>query len=150
MSAPNPVATLYVTDPQLADVYPTTRGEYNTLRGWTVPPNEDANDAGYRVVNLVTGHTNWYPEAVFRAGHTRVADVAPGEASHVLRIRAEVAELEGRLVKLRKFLESDQSRKLDPEDLTLLRGQRMAMEAYKEILHRRLRRATTTTTPLEA
>ena len=137
-------ALLYVTNPQLVDAYRSTRQEYNDHRGWTLPADENGADAGFRVVDLETGHTNWFPEDTFRNRHTRIADAQPGEMPHVTRVRAELAELEGRLAKLTKYLDTDQSRNLPFDDLQLLRGQRMAMEAYKEILFRRLRRATAT------
>lgn len=143
MSTPD--ALLYVTNPQLVDAYRSTRQEYNDHRGWTLPADENGDDAGFRVVDLEAGHTNWFPEDVFRSRHTRIAGAQPGELPHVIRVRAELAELEGRLVKLRKYLDSDQSRNLAFEDLQLLRAQRMAMEAYKEILYRRLYRAATPT-----
>ena len=56
--------------------------------------------------------------------------------------RAELAELEGRLAKLTKYLDTDASRNLPFDDLNLLHAQRMAMEGYKEILYRRLYRVT--------
>lgn len=140
MSTPDPL--LYVTTPQPVDAYPTTRGEYNALRGWAVPHDEDAADAGFRVVNLFTGHTNWYPENVFKEGHTRIPDAQPGDQAFVICMRAELAELEGRLARLTKYLGTDQCRNLPYDDLQLLRAQRMAMEGYKEILYRRLRRAS--------
>lgn len=143
MSTPD--ALLYVTNPQLVDAYRSTRQEYNDHRGWTLPADENGDDAGFRVVDLETGHTNWFPEDAFRSRHTRIAGAQPGELPHVTRVRAELAELEGRLAKLKKYLDSDQSRNVAFEDLQLLRAQRMAMEAYKEILYRRLYRATTPT-----
>lgn len=145
MSTPD--ALLYVTNPQLVDAYRSTRQEYNDHRGWTLPADENGDDAGFRVVDLETGHTNWFPEDVFRSRHTRIADAQPGELPHVIRMRAELAELEGRLAKLTKYLDTDASRNLPFDDLNLLRAQRMAMEGYKEILFRRLRRATTPTQP---
>jgi hypothetical protein len=44
---------------------PMTRQEYNNFRGWTLPDDEDGNDAGYLVEDLVTDHINWQPKAVF-------------------------------------------------------------------------------------
>ena len=50
---------------QEVNAKPMTRQEYNDLRGWTLPDDEDGNDAGYLVENLVTDHINWQPKAVF-------------------------------------------------------------------------------------
>lgn len=146
----------------------TSRAEYNRIRGWDVPENEDGADAGFIVKNLETGHVNWYPNEVFHASFSLIADaevenhlrpalddteaMLAGRSQagpdntyavpFVVRMRAELAELEGRLAKLTKYLDSDQSRNLPFDDLNLLRAQRMAMEGYKEILNRRLRRAS--------
>ena len=128
----------------LVQADPMTRQDYNDLRGWTLPANENGDDAGYVVAAYERDHVAWMPKAEFEALHQPVADAEEGDLSYVLRMRAELAELEGRLAKLLKYLDTDQSRNLPFEDLTLLRAQRMAMEGYKEILNRRLCRATVT------
>lgn len=43
---------------------PMTREEYNELRGWTVPADENPDDAGYLTDNGA-GHLQWQPKAVF-------------------------------------------------------------------------------------
>jgi hypothetical protein len=59
------------------------RGDYNTLRGWTTPLNEDADDAGYIVeyhssdtkpnhINF-EHHITWLPQEVFEKSY-RVLD----------------------------------------------------------------------------
>ena len=53
---------------------PMTRGEYNTLRGWELPANENGADPGYLVeyadggdanVAGFAGYVSWSPQAVF-------------------------------------------------------------------------------------
>ena len=46
---------------------PMTRGEYNTLRGWTLPADERAEDEGY-VTDNGAGHIQWQPKDVFEDG----------------------------------------------------------------------------------
>lgn len=48
---------------------PMTRGQYNSLRGWVLPENENSNDKGYFVTLLISNeseHITWYPETVFK------------------------------------------------------------------------------------
>lgn len=63
-----------------------TRGEYNTLRGWELPANEDGLDAGFLVVdNSVSernvdgydGYVNWLPLSVFRRRYERLGGDMP-------------------------------------------------------------------------
>ena len=68
--------------------HPMTREEYNNLRGWTVPENENPADDGYLVeylgsapqpelVGKVDGYASWSPKDVFDQAHIAVrnADV---------------------------------------------------------------------------
>jgi len=41
-----------------------TRGDYNKLRGWTLPADENGEDEGYLTDNGA-GHLQWQPKAVF-------------------------------------------------------------------------------------
>jgi hypothetical protein len=54
---------------------PMNRADYNTLRGWSIPPNEQADDEGYFVERIsnehqpvalnFADHITWVPKAVF-------------------------------------------------------------------------------------
>ncbi|MCH7421293.1 DUF2829 domain-containing protein [Shewanella sp. MM_2022_3] len=51
---------------------PLTRGEYNDVRGWTIPENENPADEGYLVVyNLGTAdeYVSWSPKHIFNDGY---------------------------------------------------------------------------------
>lgn len=61
------------------DAKPMSLGEYNRLRGWTIPPNEDPSAEGYLVEYLDGGGPNhpdfehyisWSPKDVFEKGYT--------------------------------------------------------------------------------
>lgn len=57
--------------------YPLNRKDYNTLRGWTVPADENPSDDGYVVIyNKDTDreHVSWSPEDVFNEGYTEVGE----------------------------------------------------------------------------
>ena len=61
---------------------PMNLGDYNTLRGWQIPDDEDASTEGYLVVypdsnktNNVEGYdgyVSWSPKDVFDVGYTEV------------------------------------------------------------------------------
>ena len=60
---------------------PLNRGDYNVLRGWAMPENEDGADEGYLVEYLDGGESNhpdydnyisWSPKDVFEAGYTEI------------------------------------------------------------------------------
>lgn len=62
---------------------PMTRGEYNSIRGWTLPEGEDGMDEGYLVeytdvvqpVPLVPGflgYVSWSPKAVFKRAYEKL------------------------------------------------------------------------------
>jgi len=57
---------------------PMTRREYNNLRGWTLPADENGDDAGFLVqyadqdqinVEGFTGYVSWSPAGVFSAAY---------------------------------------------------------------------------------
>ncbi len=56
------------------------------------------------------------------------------------RVLDELVELDGRLVKLHEFLQSDKLGNLDETDLRLLSSQKKAMDVYKAILVSRVGR----------
>ena len=38
-----------------------TRAEYNILRGWTLPADENGSDEGVKVTDISSGHVSWLP-----------------------------------------------------------------------------------------
>lgn len=62
---------------------PLTRGEYNQLRGWTMPENENGEDAGYLVVyskGTADEYISWSPKHVFDAGYTEAITLTDADA----------------------------------------------------------------------
>ena len=41
-------------------VEPMSRLDYNILRGWTLPADENGSDEGVKVTDLQTGHVSWF------------------------------------------------------------------------------------------
>lgn len=63
---------------KLIQAQPMKRGEYNSLRGWVVPEDENADDEGYLVEYLdggkanhkdFTGYISWSPKDVFERAY---------------------------------------------------------------------------------
>lgn len=73
-----------------AKAKPMSLGEYNQLRGWDVPENENPDDAGYLVETANVGISNhpdyagfisWQPKSIFEATYQAQPDVvAPSES----------------------------------------------------------------------
>ena len=70
-----------------------TRGEYNALRGWEVPADENPADAGYLVEYTDGGRTNvpgfrgyvsWSPRDVFERAYRRPRGMDFGQAAEAI------------------------------------------------------------------
>ncbi|MDX7670252.1 hypothetical protein SJS50_01805 [Aeromonas caviae] len=54
---------------------PMTRGEYNTMRGWSLPENENGQDQGYLVIHnkgSLNEHQTWSPAHIFNSSYEEV------------------------------------------------------------------------------
>ncbi len=69
---------------------PMTRGEYNTLRGWKIPENENPDDAGY-LVEYSDGYISWSPEKQFDEAYRRCDNLTFGLAIEALKKGMKVA-----------------------------------------------------------
>lgn len=119
---------------------PMTRGEYNALRGWTVPAGENPDDAGFLIVNPSAsernlagydGYVSWLPQEAF-AELYREAD------TWEQRLKIEVDELAEKIDKLSAFIDGDSFDKLPKEQRNMLSQQLIFMSAYAEVLKNRL------------
>lgn len=50
---------------KLTEAQEITLGEYNDLRGWTIPEDEDPNKKGYIIIDKANNHLTWQPKEVF-------------------------------------------------------------------------------------
>lgn len=116
---------------------PMTRGEYNKLRGWEVPENENPKDKGYLVEYVGTGNPNvggfdnyisWSPAETFKSAY-KVSE------TYVDRMEIELGELTQKITKINKFLESDVP---DEYEREWLKRQLQAMKTYRVMLSARL------------
>lgn len=79
---------------------PMTRGEYNVLRGWTLPADENGADDGYLVedhdggkanVDGYAGYVSWSPKDVFEASYQPTTALSFGHAIVSLKAGKKVA-----------------------------------------------------------
>lgn len=126
---------------------PMTRGHYNHLRGWQLPENENADDAGFLVQyadgglpNLpeFSGYVSWSPRDVFERAY------APGtkqkQESFLDRLIKEEADLSVKCTKLADFLNSNGVFSLGDVEFKDLTSQLQVMRQYQVILRKRLDR----------
>jgi len=79
---------------KMINAKPMTRQEYNDLRGWTVPADENPDDAGYLVEYTDGGQANhpdyagyisWSPKAVFERAYNPNGSLTFGDALVLLK-----------------------------------------------------------------
>lgn len=58
---------------KMIDAEPMTLGEYNILRGWQIPADEDPAREGYLVV-YPDGYKSWSPKQAFDYAHMQVSE----------------------------------------------------------------------------
>lgn len=95
---------------------PMTRGEYNALRGWEVPADENPADAGYLVeytdspnpnVEGYAGYVSWSPADVFeRAYQAQPFSIGPHESDLVTEEMIKARGLEARRVSIEELHDS--------------------------------------------
>lgn len=126
-----------------------TRLDYNILRGWELPADENGEDNGYLVqyadggkpnVAGFDGYVSWSPADVFARAYD--VGVRKEPSTFISRMRDEFDELSDRYHKLDSFVTGPNFSKLpdiEQEDLTVQRG---AMHEYLQVLSRRIERNT--------
>ena len=79
---------------------PMTREEYNELRGWVVPADENPDDKGYLVEYMdggkpnhpgFDGYISWSPKDVFERAYRLVSGLTFGQAIEALKAGKKVA-----------------------------------------------------------
>lgn len=117
-----------------------TRGEYNEYRGWQIPENEDPSEQGYLVEYVDGGKPNderhqgyisWSPRDVFEQSYHQ--SQTPQD-----RVRLEQRELYTKLDALENFLNKGQPSFIDDEQWALLQEQQKHMDAYNDVLVKRI------------
>lgn len=122
-----------------------SRLDYNTLRGWTLPEDEDGSDQGFMVVqsgqpsNLdgYDGHVSWSPKDVFERTYKELPERA---WPHQERVDVERAQLNERAEGLESFIGTSVFFTLSQIEQKSLTEQLEAMVWYRDILDQRISR----------
>lgn len=118
---------------------PMNRADYNTLRGWQLPADEDGTDEGYLVeyvdggkanVEGYAGYISWSPKGVFEMSYNPCG-------TYIQRLHIEYYDLQEKVVKLQAFLNTESYDKLEELQRLYLLGQLASMKAYLNYLHLR-------------
>lgn len=137
---------------KILDAMPMTRQQYNNMRGWATPADENGADEGYLVEypdskpNLFgfAGYVSWSPKAEFERSYAALPENTGDDhwLPHQVRVVAEHTQLVLKLTALQTFIASEKFPALDVNErhdmLTQVRG----MEQYAMCLARRMRRFT--------
>lgn len=114
-----------------------TRGEYNKLRGWTIPENENPEDNGYLVEHLGVRNSNverfdnyisWSPKKTFIEEY-RISE------TYLDRMFIEISDLNQKILKIDEALIS---MNLDKQERGFLKAQVQILKTYRNILSMRI------------
>lgn len=123
---------------------PMNRKDYNDLRGWSVPSDENPEDEGYLVeyqdeshknLDGFEGYVSWSPKDVFEKGY-RLSETFTD------RLKNEMEDLEVKIQKLENFLYDNASEGLDTRLRGLLIVQLSAMKTYYSTVRTRFESLT--------
>ena len=85
---------------KIVNAKPMNRSDYNVLRGWKLPDDEDGTDEGYLVEYLdggksnvegFSGYVSWSPKEVFINAYSTSGSLTFGDALIVLKAGGKVA-----------------------------------------------------------
>jgi hypothetical protein len=71
---------------------PMTLGEYNQIRGWDIPANENPDDDGF-IVKYPDGHISWSPADQFLKAYRQSGEMSFGHAIHLLKQGKKMARV---------------------------------------------------------
>lgn len=69
------------------DATPMTVGDYNKLREWQLPDNEDPNKEGY-LVTYPDGHVSWSPKQTFEDAYRMSGNLSYAMALHLIQTQS--------------------------------------------------------------
>lgn len=124
---------------------PMSRLDYNTLRGWDLPSDENGDDAGFLVEYMDGGQANhpdyagyisWSPSAVFNAAYIPAQGEYPTDAPAFLqRIWIELQQLSHHIRQLDEFIKNSPTfEALTDLQQSLLTLQFNTMIQYEQII----------------
>ena len=113
---------------------PMSRRDYNDLRGWTLPEDEDGDDEGYLVeyvdggkanVEGFRGYISWSPKDVFERAYQRTESYEDCLIAHLRDVQCEIQVLED---------ERESREYIYDKELELLNGKIDALKTYETLL----------------
>lgn len=128
--------TTYINT-QICQASPMNLGEYNKLRGWKIPKNQDPEALGYLVKVADHNTQTWTPKVQFEANSIELAD-ADGLPPYQQRVVAERTVLNTNLNSLVNFTRKPVFLTVPHTERELLLSQSRAMTAYLNKLDKRI------------
>ena len=75
---------------KMIEAEPLNLGDYNKLKGWEIPANEDPKTEGYKVV-YPDGYVSWSPKPIFEEVYRQTQNLTFGLAIEALKKGEKVA-----------------------------------------------------------
>lgn len=130
---------------KIVNAMPMSRKEYNDLRGWAVPEDENPNDQGYLVeypdsepnVKGYAGYVSWCPCLPFEKSNQPLGEIGH-LPPHVQRMVGELAMLDTRITDGVAFTKTTLFAGLSLEARAAMSEQLGAMSRYSGALTKRL------------
>lgn len=127
------------TGTKVVNAEPMTRQEYNDLRVWDLPADEDGSDEGYLTEDIKApsnlegwdGYISWTPKDMFEKTYL------PSEHP-IDRMAIENLQLLAKLKALDDLLDGDKPEKISDKQWSLLQSQRAYMKGYFKVLDERI------------
>lgn len=120
-------------------------GEYNDLRGWIIPPNEDEKAEGYLVEHQhgeqnhpnYVGRISWMPKSLFEAEYRQICQVEETKPL-IVKLIGEFNAVNDNTEPLRCFLSKPKPDFISQKEWLVLHDQLDAMADYRECLLARI------------
>lgn len=72
---------------EIIEAKPMTRGDYNELRCWIIPEDENPNNEGYLIRNSDTGYISWRTKEEFEKTYQELT-----KKNHIIHIEGKPRE----------------------------------------------------------
>lgn len=136
---------------KIVNALPMNLRNYNELRGWQLPSNEDGDAPGFLVeypdskpnTPDYSGYVSWSPYDEFMKAYVLIKGLLPVQLPafkpHEVRLLGELSQMKSRCDRLAQFLGDGSASKLDQYERDLLQEQLSIMSSYVVVLKARVR-----------
>lgn len=131
----------------MVNAKPMTFQEYNYLREWELPANQDGADQGYLVeyvdggkpnTKLYPGYVSWSPKEQFENAYKALEIDGSSLLPHQQRVVLEHADIADKLIKLQAFIGTTVFASLKQVEQNLLKKQVQLLYELKIVLGSRI------------